>query len=144
MAENTESSTLDLTQTIDIAAPPETVWQNLIQRLSVSNSGPDNSPMPMVLEQKPGGRWYRDLGENQGHLWGFVQVIKAPYLLEINGPLFMSYAVTGHIQLRVAATENGSTFTLRHRAVGMIEDDHRQGIVPGWDWLLQNVKALSE
>src|SRR6202040_911749 len=46
-------------------------------------------PMPMKLEAWPGGRWYRDLGDNNGHFWGVVQAIKRPTLLEITGPLFM-------------------------------------------------------
>jgi len=44
--------------------------------------------MPMKLEAWPGGRWYRDLGDNNGHYWGTVQAIKKPTLLEICGPLF--------------------------------------------------------
>ena len=47
--------------------------------------------MPMKLEAWPGGRWYRDLGDGNGHFWGHVQAIKRPTLLEISGPLFMSY-----------------------------------------------------
>jgi uncharacterized protein YndB with AHSA1/START domain len=42
--------------------------------------------MPMVLEARPGGRWFRDLGGNDGHFWGLVQAIKRPTLLEITGP----------------------------------------------------------
>ena len=49
----------------------------------------------------PGGRWYRDLGGDNGHLWGFVQSIKRPVLLEIWGPLFMSTAATSNMQYRL-------------------------------------------
>jgi hypothetical protein len=51
--------------------------------------------MPMKIEPWPGGRWYRDLGDNDGHLWRHVQAIKQPTLLEIYGPLMMSYPVSG-------------------------------------------------
>lgn len=44
--------------------------------------------MPMALEGWPGGRWYRDLGNNTGHFWDTVEAIKTPSLLEICGPLF--------------------------------------------------------
>ena len=44
----------------------------------------------MTLEPRPGGRWFRDLGDDNGHFWGHVQAIKRPTLLEITGPLFMS------------------------------------------------------
>ena len=99
--QETEELTLDLTQSIDIESSMENAFAALLRRLTSESSTPDNKPMPMVLEQWPGGRWYRDLGDQQGHLWGFVQVIKPPTLIEIQGPMFMSYAVAGHIQFRL-------------------------------------------
>ncbi len=74
--------TLDVTQSIDIAASIEQVYQDLVHRLSDENATPDNQPMPMVLETWPGGHWFRDQGGQQGHLWGFVQVIKPPRLID--------------------------------------------------------------
>ena len=32
--------------------------------------GGDEKPMNFVLEEWPGGRWFRDLGNGQGHFWG--------------------------------------------------------------------------
>jgi hypothetical protein len=46
---------------------------------------PGGKPLPMKIEPWPCGRWYRDLGNNRRHLWGYVQVIKPPTLLEICG-----------------------------------------------------------
>ena len=75
--------TLDISQSIEIDAAVGDAYKVLIRRLSEDNSTPDNKAMPMVLEEWPGGRWFRDLGAGQGHLWGFVQVIKPPTLIEI-------------------------------------------------------------
>ena len=100
--------------------------------------------MPMVLEEWPGGRWFRDLGNGQGHLWGFVQVIKPPTLIEIHGPMFMSYAVAGHIQFRLIQIPGGVELSLRHRVLGPVEEDHRRGLIPGWDNLLSGTKQLAE
>ena len=61
--------------------------------------------MPMKLEAWPGGRWYRDLGDDNGHFWGHVQAIKRPTLLEITGPLFMSYPVVSNLQYRLSEEE---------------------------------------
>ena len=105
---------------------------------------PDGKPMPLVLEEWPGGRWFRDLGKNQGHLWGLVQVIKPPTLLEIHGPLFMSYAVTGHVQFRISQTADGAELSIRHQAVGMIDGQHREGVTSGWQSMLDRVKSASE
>lgn len=136
--------TLDVTQSLEIKAPIGEVYRNLVSQLSGDNTSPDNRAMPMVLEEWPGGRWFRDLGEGQGHLWGFVQVIKPPNLIEIHGPLFMSYAVAGHVQFRLTPIAGGTEFTLRHCAVGMIQDDHREGVTSGWASLLEKVKQRSE
>ena len=134
----------DLTQEIEISATREVAYQSLIRRMTSHSSTPDNQPMPMVLEEWPGGRWYRDLGEGVGHLWGFVQVIKPPILIEIHGPMFMSYAATGHIQMKLTETAEGCELSLRHRVIGMLAEEHRQGLVPGWNSLISDVKADAE
>ena len=136
--------TLDVEQHIEVRAPIEAVFEGLLSRLSERNTKPGDEPMPMCLEQWPGGRWFRDLGEGVGHLWGFVQVIKPPTLLELSGPLFMSYPVTGHLQIRLAPVSGGTKLTLRHRAFGLIEDDHRKGVGTGWQHLLNSVKRECE
>lgn len=139
-----EELTLDLSQSIEINAAIGDAYSALVKRLSVDNSTPDNKPMPMVLEEWPGGRWFRDLGNGQGHLWGFVQVIKPPTLIEIHGPMFMSYAVAGHMQLRLTQIAGGAELSLRHRVLGIVEDKHREGVALGWSCFLNGVKQIGE
>lgn len=139
-----EQLTLDVSQSIEISAAIGDAWAALISRLSTENTSPDNKPMPMVLEEWPGGRWFRDLGNGQGHLWGFVQVIKPPNLIEIHGPMFMSYAVSGHLQLRLIPTPGGTELSLRHQVLGRVDDDHREGIHVGWQHYLDLVKKTAE
>ena len=136
--------TLDIAQSVDINAAVGDAWNAMLRRLTSENSTPDNKPMPMVLEEWPGGRWFRDLGNGQGHLWGFVQVIKPPTLIEIHGPMFMSYAVAGHIQFRLTQIAGGAELSLRHRVLGMVEEGHREGVTHGWDHMLKGVKRLAE
>lgn len=142
--QDTNDLILDLTQYIEIDAAIGDVYKNLVSRLTDQSVTPDNKPMPLVLEEWPGGRWFRDLGNKQGHLWGFVQVIKPPTLIEINGPMFMSYAAAGHIQFRLTQISGGTELSLRHRVIGMIEENHRNGVVIGWDANLQDIKRMSE
>lgn len=132
---------LDVDQEIEIAAPVDKVFAGLLARLTSNNVRPDGVPMPMVLEARPGGRWFRELEDDAGHLWGFVQVIKPPTLLEITGPMFMSYPVSGHVQFRLEATETGTRLSLRHRAFGLIEEEHTQGATAGWSSLLERVSG---
>ena len=98
----------------------------------------------MKIEPWPGGRWYRDLGDNNGHLWGHVQAIKRPTLLEIYGPLFASYPFVSNVQYRLAEANGVTTIMLRHTALGFIQDDHRGGVGKGWAWLLDRVRKNAE
>ena len=135
---------LDVSQSIEIKAAIGDTYNALIRRLTVESSTPDNKPMPMVLEEWPGGRWFRDLESGQGHLWGFVQVIKPPALIEIHGPMFMSYAAAGHIQFQLTQIAGGTELALRHRVVGMIEPSHREGVTHGWKAYVEDVKRMAE
>src|SRR3979490_2618772 len=98
---NLEDLTLDIEQHIEIKAPADKVFAGLLHRFGQGNTKPGGEPMARVLEPQPGGRWYRDRGEGVGHLWGFVQVIKPPTLLELSGPLFMSYPSNNHLEVKV-------------------------------------------
>jgi hypothetical protein len=96
--------------------------------------------MQLILEQWPGGRWFRDRGNGIGHLWGHVQAIKAPVLLELSGPMFMSYPAINHLEIRLAEISGGTRLSLRHRAIGMIDPQHRAGVVTGWQHTLATVQ----
>jgi activator of Hsp90 ATPase-like protein len=99
--------------------------------------------MPMKLEAWPGGRWYRDLGNNNGHYWGTVQAIKKPTLLEIWGPLFMSNPVTNNIQYRLKESGGVTLITFRHQAFGLILEEYRKS-KEGWDHIHEMVKQRAE
>ncbi len=95
--------------------------------------------MNMVLEQWPGGRWFRDRGDGIGHLWGHVQVIKPPVLLELSGPMFMSYPAINHVELKLDQIAGGTKLTLRHRAIGLLDPTHKQNVTKGWAHYLSNI-----
>ena len=140
----TENITLELTEDIHVQAPLETVFESLIAQLGRLNETPDGKPFPMTLEAWPGGRWFRDLGGNNGHLWGHVQAIKRPTLLEIYGPLFMSYPVVSNLQYRLKEVDGGTLIVFRHTALGFIQDDHRKGVAAGWKPLHERVRKAAE
>ena len=93
------TETFTITEEILVRASLEQTFASLVAQMGRLNQTPDGKPLPMVLEPHPGGRWYRDLGGDNGHLWGFVQSIKRPALLEIWGPLFMSTAATSNLHV---------------------------------------------
>jgi len=139
-----EDLTLDVEQHIEINAPPEKVFPAMLHSLGKGNSRPDGQSMQLELEPRVGGRWFRDRGNGVGHLWGFVQVIKAPELLELSGPMFMSYPAVNHVEVKVTKTAGGSKVSLRHRALGMIDPEHRKGVSMGWGHMLTLIKEAAE
>ncbi len=136
--------TLRVEKEIFIAAPIDIAFEAILEEFGPDNQLPDGTPMPMVLEAWPGGRLFRDLGNNAGHLWGHVQVIKPPTVLEITGPLFMSYACANHVQYRLVAEGVGTKVSLVHRGMGEIAAAHREGVVSGWGNLLDRIKKEAE
>jgi uncharacterized protein YndB with AHSA1/START domain len=139
-----ESLTLEVTQEITIRASLETAFASLLVQMGRLNETPDGTPFPMTIEPRPGGRWFRDLGGENGHLWGHVQSIKRPTLLEITGPLFMSYPAVSNLLYRLKEVDGGTLLTFRHTALGLIPEDHRKGLATGWTALLERVRKNSE
>jgi hypothetical protein len=126
-----------------IDAPIEIVFESLLDELGPEGQMPDGKPMAMKLEPWPGGRWFRDLGDNAGHFWGHVQVIKPPALLEISGPFFMSYPAANHAQYRLAAEGSTTRLKFTHKAIGVIPKEHRDGMEMGWNYKLKRVRELA-
>jgi hypothetical protein len=131
---------LHMHQQIQIEAPPAIVFESLLEQIGPGADTPDGKPMPMKLEAWPGGRWYRDLGNNTGHFWGHVQVIKPPTILEITGPLFMSYAVISHVQYRLIEQGRSTLLEVTHRAIGEIPSEYRENMFKGWLHILSRIK----
>ena len=140
---NVNDLTVDISQEIEIKAAPGTVYRNMIAGLSTIMGG-DGKLMEFTMEEWPGGRWFRDLGNGQGHLWGFVQVIKPPTLLEIYGPLMMSYPATNHLQSRFTAQNAGMRLTFVHRGIGLISQQHRDGMPQGWGQWIDKIRQRAE
>lgn len=138
---NIEQLTLDVEQNTVINADIGDVYKRTLHRLGQGNAAPDGTSLNMILEEWAGGRWFRDRGEGIQHLWGHVQVLKPPVLIEISGPMFMSYPAINHLEFKLEKIAGGTNVTLRHRAIGMISDDHRAGVTEGWKGILDALKA---
>ena len=142
-AEQQDVQTLHIVKEMAIDAPVEVVWESVIEEMTTHQQG-GSGPMPMKLEAWPGGRWYRDLGNNAGHLWAHVQVIKPPRLLELTGPLFMSYPAVSHLQYKLAGEDGQTRLTLTHRAIGLIDPGHATGVQSGWNAIVEAIRKNAE
>jgi hypothetical protein len=138
--------TLEVIKDEEIAAPIDVVFEALLEQLGPNGDTPDGSPLPMILEPWPGGRWFRDLGNNTGHLWGHVQSIKPPGLLEIQGPLFMSAPAISHLLYRLTAEGGVTRLRFSHRAVGQLPPEIRDGVnlQKGWTHILTKIRENAE
>lgn len=143
-AQSIENLTLNITQEIHVRAPLDVTFAALLEQLGPENEVTDGTPMPMKLEAWPGGRWYRDLGDDNGHFWGVVQAIKRPSLLEITGPLFMSYPAVSNVQYRLSEANGETLIKFQHAALGLIQDDHRKGVTSGWGHINERVRKAAE
>ena len=138
------TETFTVSEEIHVRASLEQTFASLVANMGRLNQTPEGQPMPLILETHPGGRWYRDLGGDNGHLWGFVQSIKRPELLEIWGPLFVSTGATSNVIYRLSETPEGTLIKFTHTLVGPFPEDHRPRLSTGWKALHARVKAAAE
>ena len=139
-----EDLVIQLDKEIHVRASLEVTFDAMLTQLGPGNTTPDGAPMPLKIEPWPGGRWYRDLGNNNGHNWGHVQAIKRPTLLEVSGPLMTSFPVTHNVQYRLKEVEGGTLLTFHHYAFGFIPDEVRQNINKGWASIADNIRKRAE
>ena len=142
--ETAARDTFTITEQMLVRATPEKTFASLLANMGRLNETPDGKPLPMVIEPRPGGRWYRDLGGENGHLWGFVQSIKRPVLLEIWGPLFVSTAATSNLLYRLREVDGGTEMSFTHTMVGAFPEDHRAQLGSGWTVLHARVRKAAE
>jgi uncharacterized protein YndB with AHSA1/START domain len=136
--------TLHISKSETIAAPPDVVWEALLHQMGPGGEFEPGKSMNMVLEAHPGGRWWRDLGNGTGHLWAHVQVIKPNKLLELCGPMFMSYAAISHIQYKLVPDGAKTRLELVHTAIGLIPAEHSANVGSGWGQQLKMIRERAE
>jgi uncharacterized protein YndB with AHSA1/START domain len=144
IAQEIDNMLLSITEETHIRAPIAATFAALLEEMGPSNEGQPGTPMPFTLEAWPGGRWFRDLGDGNGHLWGHVQAIKRPTLLEITGPLMMSFAVSSNVQYRLKEADGGTSITLCHTALGLFPDGYREALSQGWPLLVDRIRRRVE
>jgi len=132
---------VNIDQTIEIKAAPGAVFEGLVARLCELHGEEGRPPVKLSLERWPGGRWFRDLDGGAGHLWGFVQAIKPPTLLELFGPMFMSSPVAGHMIIRLSPITGGTKLVFQNQVFGPLPAEMRgEGMAQGWDDMLKRLR----
>ena len=137
---------LEIVKEEEIASSIDDVFETVLEQLGPGNEAPGTGAMPMILEAWPGGRWFRDLGNDAGHFWGNVQAIKPPFLLEICGPLFMSHPGVSNVQFRLKEEDGVTLLRFTHRAMAQLYSDAKLAedwsrIEGGWDNLIARIRS---
>jgi hypothetical protein len=138
-----EDLTLNITEEIHVRAPLDVTFATLLEQLGPLNEVAGDKPLPMKIEPWPAGRWYRNLGDNNGHFWGHVQAIKRPTLLEICGPLSLSSPAVSNVQYRLSEVDGGTLIKFHHTAFGLIPEDARN-VKSGWVHIHGRWKARAQ
>ena len=139
-----ENITFTLNQEIHVKAPLDVTFAALLEQLGPGNETHEGKSLNLKIEAWPGGRWYRDLGDGNGHFWAVVQAIKRPTLLEFAGPIFASFPLVNNVQYRLKEVEGGTLIVFRHTALGLLTDDHKAEMPKGWAAMHERVRRHAE
>jgi len=144
----TDKTLQDITFTIDqeihVKAPIEVTFAALLEQLGPGNETPEGKSLSLKIEAWPGGRWYRDLGDGNGHFWANVQAIKRPMLLEFCGPIFASFPMVNNVQYRLSEVDGGTLIVFRHTALGLLTEEHKAEMPKGWASMHEGVRRFAE
>ena len=139
-----ESLSFKIEQDIRVNASLEVTFNALLEQLSTGFETPDGKSLQMKLEACPGGRWFRDLGDGNGHWWATVQAIKRPGLLEFSGPLMMSFPVTNNVQYRLTEQNGETLIKFQHLGFGNVPDEFKTRMKGGWSMINERVRQSAE
>jgi uncharacterized protein YndB with AHSA1/START domain len=135
---------LTIEQEIRVKASLENTFAALLEQLGPALLSHDGTSMRAKVEAFPGGRWFRDLGDNNGHWWAAVQAIKRPTLLEFCGPLMLSFPATHNVQYRLSHENGVTTIKFHHYGFGSIPEGTAAGMTEGWKLIHDRVKQRAE
>jgi hypothetical protein len=142
--ETLDKITVTIKQEIHVKAPLDVTFAALLEQLGPDNETPDGKSLSLRIEPWPGGRWYRDMGDNNGHLWAHVKAIMRPTLLEFVGPLFASFPFVSNVQYRLKEVDGGTQIDFRHTALGLMTDEHKLEMPKGWNSMHERVRRQAE
>lgn len=141
---NLENLTLTIDKEIHVKAPMDVTFAALLEQLGPGNETPDGKSLNMKIEAWPGGRWYRDMGDDNGHFWANVKAIVRPSLLEFVGPLFASFPFVSNVQYRLSEVDGGTLIKFRHAALGFVPEEMKAGMDVGWASMHERVRKHAE
>jgi len=142
--ETLDKISFTLKQEIHVKASMDVTFAALLEQLGPGNETPDGKSLSLRIEPWPGGRWYRDMGDGNGHFWANVKAIMRPTLLEFAGPLFASFPFVSSVQYRLKEVDGGTQIDFRHTALGLMTDENKLEMPKGWSSMHERVRKQAE
>src|SRR3984957_4233862 len=127
-----ENLTLTINQEIHVKASMHATFAALLEQLGPGNETPDGKSLNLKIEAWPGGRWYRGMGDGNGHFWANVKATMRPTPLEFSGPLFASFPLFSNVQYRLKEVDGGTLIVFRHTSLGFVPEGQKAGMGKGW------------
>ncbi len=124
-------TTMDVENEIPVTAPPETVFQGLLE-MAAWWPHRFREDARVRFEPHVGGRFWEEW-DGGGTLYATVVAVEPGTALELAGPMGMRGPVTARIRLAVEAAGDGSVVRWSHRAFGDVSEETQAGYKAGWD-----------
>lgn len=141
----TEISSFQIEQQIEINAPLKTVFHSLVNDMNdwwEFRFKEENSHI--TFDPKVGGFFMENWGNGQGALWGTVLYYKENEEIRLQGLLGMQGAVNSHYGYKLENDGKVTTVKLSHSAVGLLDPEWEKAHSNGWELLLNKLRKHVE
>lgn len=143
--EGVAARTVHIEEQIEVGASREKVFEALTEHTGLWFwRGPKGADPAAVLEAHAGGRFYRDWGEGNTELYGFVGLIKQNAHLRLLGSIGVAHAITSVADFVLEGEGDMTTVKLTHRISGEVLDDEVADFAEGWKDELSSLKRFAE
>ncbi len=135
-----EMGTIRVELEVSIEAPPERVWQALVNEMGAwwRKDFYCAGGQRFVIEPRVGGRIYEDDGKGGGLLWYTIQVLTAPKTLQLIGHLSPPWGGPALAQTRFELEPAGKATVVRvtDRLFGAVSAKLKKDLQEGWTLLI--------
>lgn len=132
-------------QEVEIAASTATVFEAITKHIGRWFwSGKKGELTPVAIEERAGGRFYREAPDGTCDLYGIVTAIRPGKLIRIEGSIGGKYATMSIFEFKIEADGEGSVVKLTHRMAGEVMDADVADYTEGWKDELGSLKRFAE
>ena len=134
--------TSKLTVSATFKSPQEKVWKTLTKDISrwwVAECYTHPDTRKVILEVKPGGLLYEDIGNKEGFVWGMVMGIHQPYTLLLKGQISAKLGgpALSFINISLESKQQHTKLQVTEVVLGQVSDRLLKSLRKHWKTLLE-------